>query len=56
MKAWFAEGWLDSTLKAVRTDRINASTTSFKAIWIDRYSEAPEEYSCGWYLAAPGEI
>ena len=51
MKAWLAEGWTESELKTVATDRINASTASFKATWIDRYSNAPEDVSCGWYLA-----
>jgi hypothetical protein len=48
---WRAEGWLGSELKALKTDRLNASTASFKASWLDHYSSAPDELSCGWYLA-----
>lgn len=51
MQGWLADGWVDSELKAVVTDRINATTASFKAIWTDHYSNAPDDFSCGWYLA-----
>ena len=51
MEQWLAEGWRDSYLKSLATDRINATTASFKASWVDRYADAPDELSCGWYLA-----
>lgn len=51
LQQWLAEGWLDSSLKTLRTDRINPTTASFKASWIDRYADAPDDVSCGWYLA-----
>lgn len=51
MKEWLAEGWLGADLAALETTRINANTASFKALWVDSYSNAPEEQSCGWYLA-----
>ncbi len=51
MAEWLAEGWLEAKLKKVETDQLNASTVSFKAIWVDRYDGAPDEMSCGWYLA-----
>lgn len=51
MAEWLAEGWLEATLKQVVTDQLNESTASFKAIWVDRYDGAPDETSCGWYLA-----
>ncbi|MCY4040438.1 MAG: hypothetical protein OXF72_04180 [Gammaproteobacteria bacterium] len=48
---WLADGWLDSKLKDLHVERINETTTSFKASWIDRYDGALDELSCGWYLA-----
>ncbi|MEP5764942.1 MAG: hypothetical protein ABJ308_10115 [Halieaceae bacterium] len=51
LKQWLAEGWVSAELKQLKVDRINASTTSFKASWIDHYKETPDEISCGWYLA-----
>ncbi len=51
MAEWLAEGWLDSKLKQVVTDQLNSSTVSFKALWVDRYNGAPDDVSCGWYLA-----
>ena len=51
IKGWLAEGWLSSKLKDLQVDRINPSTTSFKASWVDRYQDYPDELSCGWYLA-----
>ncbi len=51
IKGWLAEGWLSSKLKDLQVDRINPSTISFKASWIDRYQDDPDELSCGWYLA-----
>lgn len=51
LQQWLSEGWVGADLKQLRTDRINAATTSFKASWVDRYADQPEEKSCGWYLA-----
>lgn len=51
MQEWLADGWLNASLVTVQTDRINATTASFKARWLDRYVNAEEEASCGWYLA-----
>ena len=48
---WLSEGWLNSRLQDLEVDRINPTTTSFKASWVDRYEEAPNELACGWYLA-----
>ena len=51
IKQWLSEDWLSADLKQLKTDRINATTTSFKASWTDHYKAAPDEVSCGWYLA-----
>ncbi|MFT6958829.1 MAG: hypothetical protein ACJAYC_003852 [Halieaceae bacterium] len=51
MQEWLADGWLNANLQKVITDRINASTASFKASWVDRYDGSEDEVSCGWYLA-----
>jgi hypothetical protein len=51
MTEWLAEGWLNSELTGLKTDRINASTVSFKSSWLDHYEGAEDETSCGWYLA-----
>ncbi len=51
MQEWLADGWLGASLEKVKTDRINATTASFKALWVDRYVGGEEESSCGWYLA-----
>jgi hypothetical protein len=51
MQEWLADGWLKASLVTVQTDRINATTASFKARWLDLYVDAQEEMSCGWYLA-----
>ncbi len=48
---WVEEGWLRSELTALEVDEINASTATFKARWRDHYADAPEDDSCGWYLA-----
>jgi hypothetical protein len=48
---WGEAGWTRSELTALEVDRINDSTAAFKARWLDHYSNAPEERSCGWYLA-----
>ncbi len=51
MQAWVADGWESSALQDLVVDRINATTVSFKAAWRDRYANAADELSCGWYLA-----
>ena len=51
MREWLADGWLTSELQGLQADRINATTASFKASWLDRYEEEYEELACGWYLA-----
>ena len=51
VKAWMAEGWMSSRLQDLSVDQINATTASFKASWVDRNQDAPDELSCGWYLA-----
>ena len=51
MREWLEDGWLISELRGLHTDRINATTTSFKASWLDTYEEAHEELACAWYLA-----
>ena len=51
MDDWRAEGWLNSSLVHLQTDRINETTVTFKAGWIDRYRDSEDELSCGWYLA-----
>ena len=51
MREWLADGWLTSELQGLQVDRINETTTSFKASWLDRYEESYEELACGWYLA-----
>ncbi|MEM9055871.1 MAG: hypothetical protein AAGD86_00250 [Pseudomonadota bacterium] len=51
MKQWLAEGWLSAKLTALNTRRINASTATFTARWLDRYAGGDTEVSCGWYLA-----
>ena len=52
MTEWQEDGWLSSELAGLRTDRINPSTVSFKASWLDHYEGAEDQISCGWYLAA----
>lgn len=51
VNTWLAEGWLRAELSGLITDPVNESTVVFKARWTDFYAEAPEEVSCGWYLA-----
>ena len=51
IEGWLAEGWLNSKLQDLQVERINATTTSFKASWVDRNDGAPDTLSCGWYLA-----
>lgn len=52
MEGWLEnDGWLTATLLEVQTTRINKTTASFKASWLDRYKTYPAEVSCGWYLA-----
>lgn len=51
MQEWLADGWLKASLIKVQTDKINATTASFKARWLDRYVDSEAEASCGWYLA-----
>lgn len=48
---WLSEGWLNSRLQDLEVDRINPTTTNFKASWVDSYEESPNELACGWYLA-----
>lgn len=49
---WKAEGWTKSAVSDLQTRRLNASTASFIARWLDWYEGSEEtEYSCGWYLA-----
>jgi len=51
MAEWVQQGWTSSDLNGLKTDRINATTAVFKSSWLDHYSNAPDETSCGWYLA-----
>jgi len=51
MAGWLTEGWLNATLLDLKSERISATTASFKASWLDRYTSDPEEVSCGWYVA-----
>lgn len=51
MDEWVAEGWIDSELTGLETDRINTTTATFKARWLDHYESGKEETTCGWYLA-----
>lgn len=51
LDGWIAEGWLTATLQTLKTERLNDSTALFKASWLDTYTDAPDEMSCGWYLA-----
>ena len=51
MAEWAKQGWTSSDLSGLKTDRINATTAVFKSSWLDHYSNAPDETSCGWYLA-----
>ena len=51
MQEWLADGWLSSELRDLEMDRINATTASFKASWLDRYEDSYQELACGWYLA-----
>ena|SRR6056297_3229313 len=51
MREWVAQGWLRAELTALDTRRINATTASFIATWLDHYSDGSTEVSCGWYLA-----
>ncbi|MEM1112342.1 MAG: hypothetical protein AAGI11_10585 [Pseudomonadota bacterium] len=51
LDGWIAEGWLSATLQTLETERLNDSTAVFKASWLDTYTDAPDETSCGWYLA-----
>ncbi len=51
MAEWLADGWLTSELQGLQVDRINETTTSFKAGWLDRYEEGYEALACSWYLA-----
>jgi hypothetical protein len=51
VKQWLSEGWINSELQALVVSRLNATTATFKASWLDRYHGGAEELSCGWYLA-----
>ncbi|MEM8497572.1 MAG: hypothetical protein AAF542_06080 [Pseudomonadota bacterium] len=51
MAGWFEEGWLTAELTELKMDRINTTTSSYKAKWLDRYKSGETEVSCGWYLA-----
>lgn len=51
IEQWLAEGWLQAEMQALKVDRLNASTTVFKARWLDSYKGGATELSCGWYLA-----
>ncbi|MFK8021414.1 MAG: hypothetical protein AB8B86_16750 [Pseudomonadales bacterium] len=51
MAAWFAEGWLTAELTGLKMNRINTTTASYKAKWLDSYKSGDTEVSCGWYLA-----
>lgn len=48
---WRDEGWISSEITAIRTDALNATTTSFKVRWKDQYADGSSDHSCGWYLA-----
>lgn len=48
---WVDEGWLGSNVSDLRVDRVNATSVTFTARWLDRYQERDDEYSCGWYAA-----
>jgi len=48
---WIADGWTGSQVPDIRVNRINESTTSFIARYLDHYEGGTEEYTCGWYLA-----
>ena len=51
IEEWRADDWLWSEVSALKVDRLNASTVTFKASWRDHYGERDDEISCGWYLA-----
>ncbi len=48
---WISDGWLGSAVANLRSDRLNPTTTAFKAKWRDWYADGSEDFSCGWYLA-----
>jgi hypothetical protein len=48
---WVADGWTGSEVPNIQVNRINESTTSFTARYLDYYEGGATEYSCGWYLA-----
>ena len=51
LEEWQAEGWVGSDVAGYESDRINATTASFKVKWRDRYDDGSVYFECGWYLA-----
>ena len=51
LEGWKSEGWVSSELAGYRSDRLNASSITFKVKWRDEYAGGIEEFSCGWYMA-----
>lgn len=51
LAGWEAEGWVGSDVSTYESDKLNPTTTTFKAKWRDWYEDGSEEFSCGWYMA-----
>lgn len=51
LQTWRDEGWLNSELSALQTDRINDTMATFKVRWQDNNVGDEVEFSCSWYQA-----
>lgn len=51
LQMWRDEGWLNSELSALETERIHDTLATFKVRWQDNNEGGVVEFSCSWYQA-----